>query len=108
MADLGLQDSELLPLIQTLVADLTTQSQQLKALLDGSVDAPTLHRSLHALKGMAGLSAQAALLQAITQADDASRSGDLQLGLELSKPLVGELQAWLDDAHAWLQRYSST
>ena len=36
-------------LIQTLVGDLTTQSQQLKALLDGSVDAPTLHRSLQQL-----------------------------------------------------------
>jgi HPt (histidine-containing phosphotransfer) domain-containing protein len=108
MQDLGLDAQDLYPLMQTLVSDLNPQVQQLQALLHGPLDAQTLHRPLHALKGVAGLFAHASLLQAITQADDASRSGHLDLGRELSEQLLPRLNQWLADAQAWLQRYSST
>jgi HPt (histidine-containing phosphotransfer) domain-containing protein len=108
MQDLGLDSQDLQVLVQTLITDLNQQVQQLRSALEGSVDAPSLHRQLHALKGMAGMFAQDSLLKSITQADDASRSGQLGLGLELSVHLLPRLQQWLADAQAWLQRYSST
>lgn len=107
MQDLGLEAHDLQPLVETLVADLSRQLQQLQDLMAGSPDAHTLHRQLHTLKGMAGMFAQASLLSAITQADDASRSGDLRTGFDLSQRLLPMLQGWLADAQAWLQRYSS-
>ena len=108
MQDLGLSEAELQELLQTLVADLTQQLQQLQYLLAGSPEAPNLHRQLHTLKGMAGLLGQPALVQAITQADDASRAGDLHQGRALAHGLCPLLERWLADAQGWLQRYSST
>jgi HPt (histidine-containing phosphotransfer) domain-containing protein len=106
LSDYALEPGDLLPLVQTLEADLTGALADLNRLLSAQPDGDSLHHRLHALKGMAGMFAVAALHLAITEADEACRHGQVETGMGLAHGLTQSLQQWLGEVRAWLRSYS--
>ena len=106
LADYALQAEDLLPLVQTLESDLSRASQELSKLLQTHADGPSLHLTLHALKGMAGMFARPSLHEAITLADDVCRRGESSHGSVLAQGLSTPIQQWLAEVQEWLRSYS--
>jgi HPt (histidine-containing phosphotransfer) domain-containing protein len=106
LSDYALDAADLRPLMQTLADDLAHQTMALNQALTRGEDAQTLHRLLHALKGMAGMFAVPALYEALTLADDACRQGQHELGEPRARAVLPSLGLWLAEVRAWLHRYS--
>jgi HPt (histidine-containing phosphotransfer) domain-containing protein len=106
LSDYALDPADLQPLMQTLADDLSQQNLVLRQALSSGAQAQILHQILHALKGMAGMFAMPSLYDALTQADDACRSGNLALGEPLARSVLPALDLWLTEVRDWLQRYS--
>jgi HPt (histidine-containing phosphotransfer) domain-containing protein len=107
LRDYALGPEDLQPLMASLADDLQAELRALEAALKTPpAGGEVLHRHLHALKGMSGMFAGSDLLARLTDADDACRRSDMPQGLPLVHALLPDLNAWLDEVKAWLQRYS--
>ncbi len=93
----ALQPAELAELLGTVDASLTASL----VLLRTPADLPSLHRSLHDVKGYLGLVASGGLCELVVQADLAARQGHG----EASRQAVQALLPRLERLHSALQVY---